>query len=481
MPIKRVLNFLLILFFLAGFMSPQGYAQATAPHANPSQSDAVTPDEIIVAMNALRVSNGLRALIEDPIIDSVAQYTAEYMAANEMSWHIGNVRGRIQAAGYGGGATVWATENFAYGNMSIDEIMAVWADPQHMLPATVPAYCHVGAGVAKAPNGFHYYILQAAYTESNSCGPYTYNGGTSSSSSSTQVVGEIPVSQIIIPVKTATPDADGKIFHVVESGQSFWAIAIAYHITIHDIEVWNNISRSSGLRIGQKLFIPTSNTEGYATPTPVGMVVTSTPDADGKIIHVVQPYQTLITIAQAYNVSVDSILALNGLTMDSVLQIGEKLLINGGSVTPSATPRPLSPVEKLTPASDGKYYHVVQSGETLSWIASLYNVTLANLLAWNGLNSASILLPGQKILLEVTPPATITYTPGPATATRTVTPTPVPPTATSTPSPTAPLPTDTATPKPSPVASIPPMAGPIVAILAAIGLIVLVLVGRKKA
>jgi uncharacterized protein YkwD len=113
-----------------------------------AQSGAVSRSELILAMNTLRVSHGLPALIADPIVNAVAQATAEIMAANNMSWHMGNVRGRIAAAGYGGGATVWATENFAVGHMSIDEIMQVWADPEHMRPAVNPAYCHVGAGVA---------------------------------------------------------------------------------------------------------------------------------------------------------------------------------------------------------------------------------------------------------------------------------------------------------------------------------------------
>ena len=110
---------------------------------------------LILAMNTLRVSYGLPALIEDPIVNAVAQSTAATMAANNMSWHIGDVRGRIAAAGYGNGGTVWATENFAVssGGMGIDEIMATWADPDHMRPAVTAAYCNVGAGTAQTADG----------------------------------------------------------------------------------------------------------------------------------------------------------------------------------------------------------------------------------------------------------------------------------------------------------------------------------------
>jgi LysM repeat protein len=384
-------------------------------------SGNVSRGDLILAMNTLRVSYGLPALIADPIVNAVAQNTAEYMAANNMSWHIGDVRGRIASAGYGGGATVWATENFAVGNMSIDEIMQVWADPDHMRPAVNPAYCHVGAGVAQAADGRFYYVLQAAYVSGQACGEYQYDPGETGSGSSPN----LPVSQYITPVNIATPGPDGRIFHIVQTGQSFWSIAIAYQITIRDLEVWNNLSRDKDLFVGQKLFIPSVGTEGYATPTPVWNVQLASPDPDGKVVHEVKPYQALIMIASAYGVTLDRILALNGLQADWPLQVGQKLLIDPGKVTPSPTPRPLTAIEKLTPASDGNYYHVVQEGEFLGWIASLYEVSLNELIAWNGLSSGSIIRPGQRLLLRVTPPATATATPAPPTATPTSTPLPV--------------------------------------------------------
>ena len=395
-----------------------------------AQPGVVSRNELILAMNTLRVSYGLPALIEDPIVNAVAQGTAEIMAANNMSWHIGDVRGRIAAAGYGGGSTVWATENFAAGRMSVDEIMQVWADPDHMRPAVNPAYCHVGAGVAQAADGRYYYILQAAYTSEHACGEYVSPPGLDPETGTNP---NPPVSQIIIPVKIAAPDDEGRIFHIVQAGQSFWSIAIAYQITIRDLEVWNNLSRDNGLYVGQKLFIPSSDTEGYATPTPVGMVHLATPDSEGQIIHEVQPYQTLYLIADAYGTNVDRILVLNGWQTDWPLQIGQKLLVDPGRVTPSPTPRPLSAIEKLTPASDGNYYHTVSSGEFLAWIANLYEISLNELLNWNGLTSNSVIRPGQQLLLRITPPATVTPTPVPPSVTPTTTPTPLVPATTQVP------------------------------------------------
>ncbi len=432
----------LLLFGTGAFLRPQvvraDERSSPVDEVRPAPARQVSAYELILAMNTLRVAYGFPALIEDPIVNAVAQNTAATMAANNMSWHIGNVRGRIASAGYGGGGTVWATENFAVssGGMGIDEIMAAWADAEHMRPAVTAAYCNVGAGAAQTSDGRIYYILQAAYVSGREC------GSLSPSIDGTSQPGSIPnpVSQLILPVKIATADAEGKVFHDVQAGQSLWSIAIAYQITIHDIEVWNNLSRVTPLKAGQRLFIPGKNTAGYATPTPIGMIVPAAADADGRIVHEVQVYQALITISDAYHVSVDRILALNGLQSDWPLQIGQKLLISPGNITPSPT---LSAIQKLTPEADGSYYHTVQSGETLSWIAGLYNVPLSDLMAWNGLNNASVIFTEQKLLLRVTPPAT-------STATQTPTPIPITPSPSPsiTPRPTGtPLVTETESPR----------------------------------
>jgi len=428
MRFPRFLSWLTILLVIgSGAFHPPGAVRADG--IDPAPLEQASAYELILAMNTLRVSYGLPALIEDPIVNAVAQSTAATMAANNMSWHIGDVRGRIAAAGYGGGGTVWATENFAVsgGGWGIDEIMAAWADPDHMRPAVEPAYCHVGAGVAQTSDGRIYYVLQAAYVSGQECG-----SSSPSSPGGVPQPGAVPnpISQLIIPVKIATPDAEGKTFHEVQAGQSFWSIAIAYQITIRDIEVWNNLSRDVPLKSGQRLFIPNENTAGYATPTPFGMFVPAEPDADGKIIHEVQPYQALFTISEAYHIPMDRILSLNGWQEDWPLQIGQKLVIDPGHVTPSPT---LSNIQKLTPEADGNYYHTVHSGETLSWIAGWYGVPLVDLMTWNGLNNASVIRPDQKLLLLVTPPATATAPQTPTSTLVAVTPSPSP---SSTPSPT---------------------------------------------
>ena len=149
----------------------------------------------------------------------------------------------------------------------------------------------------------------------------------------------------------------------------------------------------------------------------MGNVILATPDSQGRIVHVVQAYQNLSRIGEAYGVSVNRLVELNGITVETPLQVGQKLLIKGPDQTPTPTPLPLTPLQKLTLAADGKYYHTVNEGQTVLWIASLYGISPNDLMAWNYLNTSSVIYPGERLLLQVTPPATATFTPLPPTET----------------------------------------------------------------
>ncbi len=161
-------------------------------------------------------------------------------------------------------------------------------------------------------------------------------------------------------------------------------------------------------------------------PPTLGAVEVSSPRADGSVFHTVKAYENLSKIAEAYNVSVKQILELNGIQETTPLGIGWELMIVSSNHTPTPTERPLTPIERLTPAADGKYYHTVVEGQNLNWIANYYGVALGDLLTWNGLKETSIIYAGNKLLLNVTPPPTITptFTPVTPSPTATITPTP---------------------------------------------------------
>lgn len=95
------------------------------------------------------------------------------------------------------------------------------------------------------------------------------------------------------------------------------------------------------------------DTQPAAAPNvPAAARPTALPRPDGSIVHVVQSGDTVFGLALQYDVSMDSILQLNGLTKESYLQIGQELVIAGATVPPAAPTSAPSPATTVAaPAS----------------------------------------------------------------------------------------------------------------------------------
>jgi LysM repeat protein len=83
----------------------------------------------------------------------------------------------------------------------------------------------------------------------------------------------IPTTAItyVVPVRKATPNADGSIVHVVEYGQTLYAIADAYEVTIDQIQTLNKLT-STTIYVGDKLII-----QATFTPTAIGQPTLTVP------------------------------------------------------------------------------------------------------------------------------------------------------------------------------------------------------------
>ena len=258
---NKIQKFFIIFLIVVLFSSTTLLHPAQAA---PSQS--ITADQLITLINDWRVGYGNPPLIVDPILMSTAYDTAVYMAVNDLHWHIGDVSGRVTAYGYGGGAKVFATENFAIGPTSIDTISAWWSDEAHQLPSSNPYYIHIGAGVYEY-GGRVWYIVHAAYATGmvqNTLNPTQLLSASTSTPS---------VSQLIVPVQTVTPDENGAVIHEVLPGQALWSIAIAYDTKIDELIRLNNLNPSDPtIYVGQKLLI------FEAVTTPVSTQISPTID-----------------------------------------------------------------------------------------------------------------------------------------------------------------------------------------------------------
>ncbi|HHS96507.1 MAG TPA: LysM peptidoglycan-binding domain-containing protein [Chloroflexi bacterium] len=87
------------------------------------------------------------------------------------------------------------------------------------------------------------------------------------------------------------------------------------------------------------------------SPTPRA---TPTPRPDGAIVHVVQPGDTLYSIALQYGVSVEQIQELNAgsLGPNNLIYVGQELVIAIPSATPTPSPGPTTPTPSTSPTPE---------------------------------------------------------------------------------------------------------------------------------
>ncbi len=138
-------------------------------------------------------------------------------------------------------------------------------------------------------------------------------------------------------------------------------------------------------------------------PTP-----TSIPIEENPCIHVVQPNDTLYSIAQDNEVLVPDLVAANpsllGGSQYTPLQIGWQLQIPG-CIVPGTEPTIAAVEGETTPTSATSQpegfpkTHVVQPGETIYAIGRLYGVTAEAIIAANNLANPNLIQPGDTLII----------------------------------------------------------------------------------
>ena len=147
--------------------------------------------------------------------------------------------------------------------------------------------------------------------------------------------------------------------YTVKSGDSLWSIANKYNTTVNELKALNGLT-SNTLQIGQILTVPGSTGEAPSTPT-TGNTYT------------VKSGDSLWSIANRYNTTVNTLKSLNGLTSDN-LSVGQTLKLPGNTGE--------TIVESNT--------YTVKSGDSLWSIANRYGTTVNNLKSLNNLTSDNL-------------------------------------------------------------------------------------------
>jgi LysM repeat protein len=149
------------------------------------------------------------------------------------------------------------------------------------------------------------------------------------------------------PTATSTPDPRATplppIEHKVKAGDTLSVLAEKYDTTV-DLIIQLNDLDSDIIQVGQTLLIPAAGATSATLFTPIP---SESGDKSGTIVHVVQSGETLLGIAQRYNVPMLVIQQLNDIDDPEMIGEGQQLYIPIGP-TATATRGP-SPTPTLEP------------------------------------------------------------------------------------------------------------------------------------
>jgi len=191
-----------------------------------------------------------------------------------------------------------------------------------------------------------------------------------------------------------TPDERMRVKrYVVQQGDTIAAIARRFNTTPNVIRELNDIP-SGVLHIGTELRVPS---EVVTLPPKVARAaaLVDSRAASRPNVHVVRRGDSLWRIARAHGLDVNTLASINGMRPTDVLRTGQKLRLTsaGGGSTRTAS--------GSTDGDDRSVTYTVRRGDTLTRIAKLLQVTVAQLARWNGIDVNDPIMPGQKLTVRV--------------------------------------------------------------------------------
>ena len=191
----------------------------------------------------------------------------------------------------------------------------------------------------------------------------------------------------------AITHAENEQTYVVAKGDTLIGIASKSGIRLSDLLRSNNLRLTSRILPGQELYI-SSSAGGTASSA-------STPSSS-PAVRVGETYgvrwgDTLIGIARRHRVSLASLVEVNQMSTTSLIMPGMQLSLPSGATSTSISPAPAP--APAPPSSLSSATHVVRAGDTLSGIASRYQVSLASFVKVNQMSSTSLIMPGMQLSL----------------------------------------------------------------------------------
>lgn len=370
--LNRLVCYTLVLLFLS-VLGPETLVYA---QENEAALQQLTPaaQQIARDLNQIRVAAGLPPLTLHPLLNQTAQSHVDDMLAHHFYGHMGsdgsNVRQRVQRAGYAAGG--WASENWVAAQdpaAGMTWWMNDWIHRENILNTK---WREMGVGVGVDPSGGMIFVT-------------VFTAGQNPTGES------LPLPAAESPT-LGVPGAG--IDYTIQAGDTLLGIALRYGLDWVVIAETNRLGEHSLLQIGQVLRLPGVQAKPATTTPPAVQAQPALPSPPAEPAtqqtYSVQSGDTLLSIALHFELGWETVAAANGLRGDSLLQIGQTLIIPGGTQAPTtSSPAPTNPTT-----------YTVAAGDTIISIALRFALDWQLLLRRNGLAENSTLQIGQVLRLQ---------------------------------------------------------------------------------
>ena len=196
---------------------------------------------------------------------------------------------------------------------------------------------------------------------------------------------------IALWLTAGTANANDNV-HVVEPGETLSEIAVAYDTNVETLRSLNDLSDIDLVWVGLPLTLPLDALSNAHEPEIAAI---------GPESYIVQPGDTLSSIAMSHRMSLAQLVGLNRISPARSLSPGEVILLREADQL-ALEIDVLETDMSDQPQSDRGHsdrVHVVQAGEHLGVIAELYTTNARKIAEINGLSNASLVTPGQELLI----------------------------------------------------------------------------------
>ena len=184
----------------------------------------------------------------------------------------------------------------------------------------------------------------------------------------------------------------GLIHYTVHKGDSVVSVAHEFGTTVNVVRDLNGLPEGR-LTVGTDLRVPSST----AVQLPAKVMLAAA-RVDGKVrenrrerrvrVQTVRAGDSLWTIARRHHINVNTLASMNGLHPGDALRAGQKIRFSSVSHSASSSP-------------GRRVIYIVRAGDTLREIAKLFQVSVSQILSWNGMSSETHILKGQRLTIRV--------------------------------------------------------------------------------